>query len=164
MRSDNLRALARNVAALVCSALAGYAVFILVLARIHHRPTTNESLPVEGRSGSPGRWPDRLNLLTWNLGCADMGEEADFFMEGGHDVLAKDRATVVKHIRRGPKSLPFDAVTKDPIPNSSSRPDLLLLAFGAPRCREGRYHVPGGAAHSGRTGGSGLHQPREEER
>ena len=98
MRSDSLHALARNVAVSVCFAFAGYAAFILVLALIHHRPATSESLSVEG-SGSPGRWPDRLNLLTWNLGYAGTGEEADFFMEGGHDVLAKDRVTVVKHIR-----------------------------------------------------------------
>ena len=37
--------------------------------------------------------------MTWNLGYAGLGEEADFFMDGGNGVLAKNRATVAEHLR-----------------------------------------------------------------
>ncbi len=97
IRSEQLRALARSVAKGIAFAGAAYAAFILALAFIHARPPANTPLPIEG-STNIGKWPDHLNLLTWNIGYAGTGDEADFFMDGGHDVLAKDRATVLKHI------------------------------------------------------------------
>jgi hypothetical protein len=78
--------------------IAAPIAFILVLALNHRRPNAKVPLSVGGKA-QPGPWPDRLNLLTWNLGYAGTGEEADLFMEGGRDVLAKDRTTVITHIQ-----------------------------------------------------------------
>lgn len=39
------------------------------------------------------------SLLTFNIGYCGLGEEADFFMDGGKEVLAKDEATVVKNMK-----------------------------------------------------------------
>jgi hypothetical protein len=91
-----LHSAVRKAATGVAIILAGYATVILALALLHHKPPAGSSLAIAG-NGRLGRWPDRLNLLTWNLGCAGTGEESDFFMDGGNDVLAKDRATVLKH-------------------------------------------------------------------
>lgn len=93
--------------------LAAAVLAILGLALAHRRPPKVLPLRIEGRGStgtrdraeggnreslSAGKWPSELSLMTWNLGYAGMGEEADFFMDGGHDVLAKDKATVARHL------------------------------------------------------------------
>jgi len=92
-----LLALTKYAAKLAGLALAAYAGLIFVLSLVHQRPPAQVSLRIVG-SGRPGNSPERLNLLTWNIGYAGTGEEADLFMDGGHDVLAKDPATVLKHL------------------------------------------------------------------
>jgi len=72
-------------------------VFILILALVHRRPA--EMVAVDISNGAkPGKWPSRLNLLTWNIGYGAMGEEADFFMDGGRTVMPPNRATVLGHL------------------------------------------------------------------
>jgi endonuclease/exonuclease/phosphatase family metal-dependent hydrolase len=36
--------------------------------------------------------------MTWNLGYGGMGAEDDFFLDGGHNVLAKDKESVLRHL------------------------------------------------------------------
>lgn len=89
--------LARGLAKLAVLLLVACVVSIVALALAHHKPLPTLTLAIEG-SGSSGKWPRKLNLLTWNLGYAGTGEEADLFMEGGHDVIAKNRTTVLRHL------------------------------------------------------------------
>ncbi len=42
--------------------------------------------------------PNTLTILIWNLGYAGTGAEAAFFMDGGRDVMAKDKPTVLRHL------------------------------------------------------------------
>jgi endonuclease/exonuclease/phosphatase family metal-dependent hydrolase len=80
----------------VALAVAGVLV-ILGLALAHRRPPKVLPLRIEGRGEKSG-WPARLSLMTWNLGYGGMGAEADFFLDGGRGVLAKDRPTVLAHV------------------------------------------------------------------
>lgn len=41
---------------------------------------------------------DTLSVLSWNIGYAGLGEDSDFFMDGGEEVAAADRATVYKYL------------------------------------------------------------------
>lgn len=41
---------------------------------------------------------DSVSILTWNVGYAGLGEESDFFMDGGKQVRAPSKAVVEKNI------------------------------------------------------------------
>lgn len=41
---------------------------------------------------------DTFSVLTWNIGYAGLGAESDFFMDGGEEVAAADRATVYRYL------------------------------------------------------------------
>ena len=55
---------------------------------IHHSVGTAKPLHVG----------DTFSVLTWNIGYAGLGEESDFFMDGGEEVAAADKATVYKYL------------------------------------------------------------------
>lgn len=48
-------------------------------------------------SFAPG---DSVSILTWNVGYAGLGEESDFFMDGGKQVRAPSKAVVEKNLDR----------------------------------------------------------------
>lgn len=39
-----------------------------------------------------------LSVLSWNIGYAGLGEDSDFFMDGGEDVRSADKETVEKYL------------------------------------------------------------------
>lgn len=41
---------------------------------------------------------DDVSILTWNVGYAGLGEESDFFMDGGKQVRAPSKAVVEKNM------------------------------------------------------------------
>lgn len=41
---------------------------------------------------------DTISVMTWNAGYAGLGKNSDFFMDGGEEVAAADRATVYKYL------------------------------------------------------------------
>jgi endonuclease/exonuclease/phosphatase family metal-dependent hydrolase len=89
----------RQLAKTLGSLIVVFVLVIVVLALTHHRPTSIMVLEIGG-TGATAKAPSRLTLMTWNLGYAGLGEEADFFMDGGKEVLARDSATVAEHLRR----------------------------------------------------------------
>jgi len=74
-----------------------FALAVLALALTHHRPPTYTTVDIGGRGSTAGA-PVALKILTWNLGYAGLGSEADFFMDGGTGVLAQDEPTVRRHL------------------------------------------------------------------
>jgi endonuclease/exonuclease/phosphatase family metal-dependent hydrolase len=77
--------------------VAAGVIAVLGLALAHRRPPKVLPLRVAGR-GNASKWPAQLRLMTWNLGYAGMGAEADFFLDGGRSVLARDKPTVLAHV------------------------------------------------------------------
>lgn len=41
---------------------------------------------------------DTISLMSWNIGYAGLGKDSDFFMDGGQEVAAADRATVYSYL------------------------------------------------------------------
>ena len=83
--------------ALCAMVYATWWLTIFVLAFIAPRQATG-AVPIEGECKQVA-WQDDLRLFTWNLGYGGTGAEAAFFMDGGRDVLAKNRDTVLSHMR-----------------------------------------------------------------
>ncbi|MBZ5662150.1 MAG: endonuclease/exonuclease/phosphatase family protein [Acidobacteriia bacterium] len=104
IRSSAVAKLAKGLAKLAILLLIACVVFVVALALAHRKPPPTLALAIE-RDGRTGKWPNQLNVLTWNLGYAGTGEEADFFLNGGHDVIAKNKATVLRHLTNISKTL-----------------------------------------------------------
>ena len=74
------------------------AVFILVLTLTEYKPADRETLQVEGaseRTLAPGA---ELTVLSWNIGYGALGDNADFFMDGGSMVQTADRNRVAENL------------------------------------------------------------------
>ena len=74
-----------------------YWMSVGILAISHRYQPAEIALTIEGNC-STGKWPDKLNVLTWNVGYAGTGAEGDFFLDGGQDVLAKNKESVTRHL------------------------------------------------------------------
>ncbi len=74
----------------------GLVVFFLVT---EYKPVPTETLKLEGQAQrktlSRG---DRLSLVSWNLGFFALGDNADFFMDGGKSIYPADRERVEENI------------------------------------------------------------------
>ena len=73
-------------------ALFGY------LSITEYRPADTEVIPIEGRSGSKVTFGSGYTLLSWNIGYGALGDNADFFMDGGTMVQSSEEARVRKNI------------------------------------------------------------------
>lgn len=89
----------RFTVVLVGSVAVAYALWwLMVFALTIITPSLQTlDLPVEGQC-VPGNWPNRISVMTWNLGYAGNGAEASFFLDGGHDVLAENKPSVLRHM------------------------------------------------------------------
>jgi endonuclease/exonuclease/phosphatase family metal-dependent hydrolase len=71
-----------------------------VLLMMEWRPEPLESTRIEkGARATGGDFSFPLDLVSWNLGYAGLGSRADFFMDGGQQVRARDAKTVKNNLK-----------------------------------------------------------------
>ncbi len=71
---------------------------LLFLTVTEYRPAESEALIMSGaapRTLSPG---DSFTLMSWNLGYGALGDNADFFMDGGSGVITADKARLESNL------------------------------------------------------------------
>jgi len=94
---------------------------------IEWRPDKLISTPVTGGSelaAGADEKPASLSLLTWNIGYAGLGAEADFFMDGGEQVRPASRELVFRNLdaaRRYLASNPADVILLQEVDRDASR-------------------------------------------
>ena len=66
-------------------------------ALVVYDPAPVVELPVSGSARCPAV-SDTLELLTWNIGYAGLGEEADFVADGGRHWRTGSRTTVERNL------------------------------------------------------------------
>ncbi|MFC1654684.1 endonuclease/exonuclease/phosphatase family protein [Myxococcota bacterium] len=111
---------------LVVLVLLGLLSFILlgVLLLFEWRPEPMMETPVMGRGTQPDQPPDTLSLLSWNIGYAGLGREADFFMDGGKQVRPPDESLVRRNLSAAVEYLeknPADVVLLQEVDSDASR-------------------------------------------
>lgn len=74
-----------------------YWVVVGILAISHRYQPAEMTLSIDGNCSS-AKWPERLRLMTWNVGFAGSGAEEDFFLDGGQNILPRDRESVLHHL------------------------------------------------------------------
>ena len=98
---------------LVVVVLAGAGVGYLSLKE--YKPEAVEDIPIAFPLDRQLQEGQDLDILSWNIGYAALGAEADFFMDGGSGVRGADEATVERYL----------AGIRDYI--YSDTPDLIML-------------------------------------
>ncbi len=83
-------------------ALAIAAALLVVLELIRraltaYKPAPLVDLPIVGTAGSEAA-ADTLDLLTWNIGYAGLGHEADFVADGGRHLRTRSRSIVERNL------------------------------------------------------------------
>lgn len=71
---------------------------ILFLSLTEYKPADRETVAVDGDSDLPNVATQTFTLYSWNIGYAGLGEESDFFMDGGTMVDPPSQETVEKNL------------------------------------------------------------------
>ena len=83
----------------LCVIILLAALLFLVLTLTEYKPAERESIRVENgadsRSLAPGA---ELSVLSWNIGYGALGDNADFFMDGGSMVRTADQNRVTENL------------------------------------------------------------------
>ncbi len=90
-------------------------LFVGVLAVTEYRPADIEKVAVSGAPDRVLHVGDSLSVLTWNIGYGALGDNADFFMDGGTHVITADRERVHRNLEGMQQAI------------TDLNPDLLLL-------------------------------------
>ncbi len=120
----------RIAAVLVIIPVALYLLYwgmVGILAIAHRYQPEEETLAIDG-SCAAQKWPQRITVMTWNLGYGGLGAESDFLMDGGRNILAPNRASVLRHLRNITTFLqnsPADLDLLEEVDSGSSRSYLV---------------------------------------
>ncbi len=75
--------------------IAGMLIF---MTAAEYKPADVEKLPVGGKAENRYYPGSRLSILSWNVGYGALGDNADFFMDGGKMVMSADRDRIQKNL------------------------------------------------------------------
>ncbi len=70
--------------------VVGIVSLVAYLSVSEYKPDDEEELQVEGRADEAIKTGEALRIMTWNLGYGALGDNADFFMDGGKMVYTAD--------------------------------------------------------------------------
>lgn len=76
------------------------AALVLWLTVTEYKPADVEQLEISGTAAGAeeAALGQELNILSWNIGYAGLGEESDFFMDGGKDSRSADKEKVMEYL------------------------------------------------------------------
>ena len=91
------------------------AAFFGLLTATEYKPADRESLVMEGEAAKTLSTGEEFSVMTWNIGYGALGDNADFFMDGGESVNTADKDRVLSNM---------DGVLSE---IGSENPDILFL-------------------------------------
>ena len=86
------------IAAVAAVTLVAFLILIMVLTVTEYKPDEIEKLSVNGTGEQALQAGDSLSILTWNIGYGALGDNADFFMDGGSMVNTADEDRVQENM------------------------------------------------------------------
>lgn len=87
------------VLGIVLGAALLFGIWILVLTAKEYRPEEIEHIDVKGNYSKTLEVGDKISVLTWNVGYGALGDNADFFMDGGSHVSTASRERVQENMK-----------------------------------------------------------------
>ena len=133
-----MRLALRIIGGLLGLVLAAAAVFLLVLTLAEYKPAQREALDVDAGSVKALAPGGELTVMSWNVGFGALGDNADFFMDGGTMSRTADLNRVTENllgIREAMSELSPDVIFMQEVDADSDRSwhtderDVLHAAF-----------------------------------
>ena len=119
-----MKKLLKVIAVIVLALILIIAAMLGVLSAAEYRPADVETVAADPGAEALLETGTELTLVSWNCGYGALGDNADFFMDGGKSVYTADRARVEKNldgIREALKSLDPDLAVLQEVDVNSSR-------------------------------------------
>lgn len=73
-------------------------LFFGMLTVTEYKPAPEEDLEVSGTANKTISAGDEISVVSWNIGYASLDNDADFFMDGGKQVITVDKAEVYENL------------------------------------------------------------------
>jgi len=71
-----------------------FAGLLIFLAITEYKPADTEEIEISGSSSAVLHTGDSVTVMSWNIGYGALGDNADFFMDGGTSVYTADKERV----------------------------------------------------------------------
>jgi len=78
--------------------ILAFAGLVAYLTVTEYRPDDVAALTTEGEASGTLRKGDRIKMMSWNIGYGALGDNADFFMDGGSGVMTADKERVESNL------------------------------------------------------------------
>lgn len=88
----------KGIGILLLAVVVVFIAIIGVLTVTEYKPEDVEELALQGESTSGVTPGESLTVMTWNIGYGALGENADFFMDGGSHVSTADEEEVYRNL------------------------------------------------------------------
>ena len=93
-----MKKILRLLLVLILLAVIAFGGLVVFLSVTEYKPAASETLEVRSLSEAPSVPADGLTVLSWNIGYAGLGQEQDFFMDGGTHSRPGSSELVSRHL------------------------------------------------------------------
>ncbi len=93
-----MKKLLKVLLALVCVIAVAVAGLLTFLTVTEYKPADREAMDLSGTATHRVAVGDTIRVMSWNVGYGALGDNADFFMEGGEMVTTADEARVKENL------------------------------------------------------------------
>ena len=118
-----------GIISVLCIFALAYGLLLLYLTATEYKPEATEKLALAGEAAQKEiSLGDSLKIMTWNVGYGALGDNADFFMDGGSHVNTADQTRVslnLEGISRELKAVSPDVVFLQEVDRDSARSHYL---------------------------------------
>ena len=88
----------RVLLAIVILILLAAAALFATLTIMEYKPADSEILPLEGHASDTLSTGSSFTIMTWNVGYGALGDNSDFFMDGGEMVMTADADRIYQNL------------------------------------------------------------------
>ena len=114
-KSGPVRKILKFIGAVLLIAVLLFAGLIGFLSATEYKPADSEEIAVEGEASEELAPGEEFSIVSWNIGYGALGDNADFFMDGGKSVKTADKERVMSNM---------DSIIKE---TSSLDPDIMFF-------------------------------------
>ena len=93
-----IKRIAKVILIIIAAVLALVAGLLIFLTATEYHPEDVETLDINGTAEATYSVGDPLTVMTWNIGYGALGDNADFFMDGGEMVKSADENRVQENM------------------------------------------------------------------
>ena len=95
---SSIKRIGKTALSVILLAAIVFAAIVEFLTLTEFRPEKSETIAVGPVSGDAIQQGDTLRIMTWNCGYGALGDNADFFMDGGNGVYTADRERIERNL------------------------------------------------------------------